>query len=167
MIFILSHDPFGQNRMCYTVKNVVLEEPDIKYEDGAVSIFLYTKGEVGGSEKLAQLLKYIMESSEANAVSGEIKEIHDYVTRIKHRKEVGVRYMKSWEFERMWRAEGKVEALLDILEERGKVPKALEDRLRSETDSMLLGRWLKLAVKVNSIAEFENGIFPKKEEEED
>lgn len=32
--------PFGQNRMCYTVKNVVLEEPDIKYEDGAIMQYL-------------------------------------------------------------------------------------------------------------------------------
>lgn len=154
--------PFGQNRMCYTVKNVVLEEPDIKYEDGAVSVFLYTKGVVGGTKKLAQLLKYIMESSETNAVSGELKELHDYVTRLKHKKEVGVRCMKSWEFERMWREEGKAEALLDILEEMGEVPKALEDRVRSETDSEVISRWLKLAVKVNSFAEFENGLLSKK-----
>lgn len=168
-IFILSHDPFGQNRICYTVKNVVLEEPDIKYEDGAVSIFLYTKGEIGGTKKLAELLKYIVESSEANAVSEELKELHDYVTRIKHRKEVGVRYMKSWEFERMWReegkAEGKAEALLDILEEMGKVPESLEDRVRSETDPEVIGRWLKFAVKVNSLAEFEKELLSKKEED--
>ncbi len=110
-----------------------------------------------------------MESSEANAVSGELKELHDYVTRLKHRKEVGVRYMKSWEFEQMWRkegkAEGKAEALLDILEELGKVPKALEDRVRSETDSGIIGRWLKLVVKVNSIAEFETELLSKKEED--
>lgn len=70
--------------------------------------------------------------------------------------------MKSWEFEQMWREEGKAEALLDILEEMGEVPKALEDRVRSETDSEVISRWLKLAVKVNSFAEFENELLSKK-----
>lgn len=108
-IFILSRDPFGKNRMCYTIKNKIIEEPDTQYEDGAVSLFLYTKGAKGGSKQLTQLLNYIVESKEENAVSEELKELHRYVTRIKRRKEVGVRYMKSWELEKMWRREAREE----------------------------------------------------------
>ncbi len=65
-IFILSRDPFGKNRMCYTIKNKIIEEPDTQYEDGAVSLFLYTKGAKGGSKQLTQLLNYIVESKEGN-----------------------------------------------------------------------------------------------------
>lgn len=34
--------------------------------------------------------------------------------------------------------------------------------VRSETDSEVISRWLKLAVKVNSFAEFENELIKKK-----
>ncbi len=112
-IFILTKDPFGKDRMCYTIKNKIIEEPDTQYEDGAVSLFLYTKGALGGNKQLTQLLNYLSESKEENAVSEELKELHCYVTSIKHRKEVGVRYMKSWELEKMWRKEAREEGLAE------------------------------------------------------
>ncbi len=36
--------------------------------------------------------------------------------------------------------------------------------VRSETDSEVISRWLKLAVKVNSFAEFENELIKKEED---
>ena len=44
VIMILPYDPFGLGRMVYTVKNKCLEEPEMEYEDGAATLFLYTKG---------------------------------------------------------------------------------------------------------------------------
>ena len=44
VIFITSYDPFGRNRMVYTIQNKCVEEPDMPYADGALSIFLYTRG---------------------------------------------------------------------------------------------------------------------------
>lgn len=112
-IFILPHDPFGRNRMCYTVRNNIIEEPDIEYKDGAVSLFLYTKGISAGNEELSQLLHYIEHSVEENAVTEELQALHNYVTAIKQKKEVGVRYMKSWELEQMWRKEAREEGLAE------------------------------------------------------
>lgn len=45
--------------MIYTVKNVVVENNDLLYNDGVTKLFLYTEGKYGGSEKLKVLLKYM------------------------------------------------------------------------------------------------------------
>lgn len=45
VIFIAAYDPFGRKRMIYTIKNGCVEEPDLSYEDGARTIFLYTRAE--------------------------------------------------------------------------------------------------------------------------
>ena len=44
VIFICPYDPFQLNRMVYTIKSCCVEEPGLVYEDGARTIFLYTKG---------------------------------------------------------------------------------------------------------------------------
>lgn len=177
-VFILSKDPFETNRMCYTVKNRILEEPDLPYEDGAVSLFFYTKGNPDGNEELARLLHYIEESTEENAVTGELKALHEYIISIKKRKEVGVRYMKSLELERMWRQEGRKEGLeegrekgltegkvesriqdiLDLLDDLGTVPRSLARKISGETDTATLRRWVKLAAKAESHADFEKNM---------
>lgn len=161
-IFILPHDPFGRNRMRYTVKNHILEEPDEPYEDGAVSLFLYTKGQCDGNEELSQLLHYIEDSTEEKAMTQELKELHKYVMAIKKKREVGVRYMKSWELERMWkeeaRKEGSLEAkqqfILELLGELGDIPDTLREKISCESQADILARWHKLAAKSNSIFEF-------------
>ncbi|MBO5524191.1 MAG: Rpn family recombination-promoting nuclease/putative transposase [Roseburia sp.] len=47
IITILPYDPFGKNRMVYTIQNQCLEEASLPYDDGAKKIFLYTKGTEG------------------------------------------------------------------------------------------------------------------------
>lgn len=169
-VFIMSKDPFRKDRMCYTVRNRIIEEPGLPYEDGAVSLFLYTKGRADGNKELAQLLLYMEESKEENAVTRELKELHEYIVSIKRRKEVGVRYMKSWEFEQMWRQEGREEGLaegrtegqiqdiLDLLGDLGTVPDSLADRISEESDAVVLRRWVRLAAKAESHADFEENM---------
>lgn len=53
------------------------------------------------------------------------------------------------------RAEGKVEDVLQLLGELGTVPDALKERIRRETDLQVLGKWLKVAARAESISEFE------------
>lgn len=174
-VFILPHDPFGRDRMCYTVRNRILEEPDIEYRDGAVSLFLFTKGRQGGNKTLSQLLRYIEDSVEENATTKELKALHNYVTEIKHRKEVGVRYMKSWELEQMWRREarieglaegraegrkkgcieGRIQSVIELLEYKGQIPDDLRERIIHEKNPEFVRRWLKLAAMSESIEQFE------------
>ena len=92
-IWILPYDPFGDNRMIYTVKNIVVENPELEYNDGVTRVFLYTDGNIGGTEEIRTLLKYFMESNEANAVDSELEAIQHVVSDIKNDREVGERYM--------------------------------------------------------------------------
>ena len=110
VIFITDYDPFGRNRMVYTIQNKCVELPDMPYEDGARSIFLYTKGTEGNPpEELRGLLRYIEDSSEENAVTENLKELHRMVTAVKRDREVGLAYMKSFEREQRIREQSREE----------------------------------------------------------
>lgn len=106
VIVILPYDPFGKNRMVYTIQNGCIEDPSLKYDDGAKKIFLYTKGKAGNpSQKLADMLKYIEKTIDKNVVNQDIETIQKLVKQIKRKKEVNISYMKSWEIEDMIRKE--------------------------------------------------------------
>lgn len=84
VIMVLPFDPFGLNRMQYTVKSYCVEEPKMEYEDGATTLFLYTKGVKGvQNEALKQLLRYMEESRLKNAVNDDLKEVHRMVEVVK------------------------------------------------------------------------------------
>ena len=107
IIVILPYDPFDQNRMVYTIRNHCDEIPNLPYDDGARKIYLYTKGIEGNpSQSLKDMLKYIHESTKENVTNGDIASIQQLVDKVKHKKEVGINYMKSWEVEEMARKNG-------------------------------------------------------------
>ncbi len=56
------------------------------------------------------------------------------------------------------KAEGKAEAVLDLLMERGEVSEELKRRILSEDDIQVLKRWLKLAAKSESVEVFANNM---------
>lgn len=122
IIMIMPYDPFGLGRMVYTIKNRCVEEPDMPYEDGAGTLFLYTKGINGvPDEALKQLLHYMEETSYENAVNEDLRKVHEMVETVKKDPEVTVRYMISYlkEMERLnkasakARAEGRAEGLAE------------------------------------------------------
>lgn len=41
----------------------------------------------------------------------DIATIHHFVEKLKHKKEVGINYMKSWELEKMYRQQGLAEGI--------------------------------------------------------
>ena len=116
IIMLTSYDPFGYGRILYTVRNRCMEEPDMEYEDGAVTLFLYTKGKIGNvSRELKELMHYLEHTTWEDAVNELLREIQSMVEEVKHDKEVSISYMKSYEREWMLkkagREEGKTEAL--------------------------------------------------------
>lgn len=58
------------------------------------------------------------------------------------------------ETRRVSRAEGKMEAVLELLQDIGTIPDELNNIIRKETDFEMLSIWLKLAAKSKSIEEF-------------
>ncbi|MBD5484298.1 MAG: Rpn family recombination-promoting nuclease/putative transposase [Lachnospiraceae bacterium] len=110
IIIILPYDPFGINRMVYTIQNQCVEATALPYDDGAKKIFLYTKGTEGNpSQELKDMLKYIENTTQNNIANQNIESIHRMVERLKKNKEVGISYMKSWEREQLIRDEGRDE----------------------------------------------------------
>ncbi|MBO5088647.1 MAG: Rpn family recombination-promoting nuclease/putative transposase [Lachnospiraceae bacterium] len=107
VIMITPYDPFGENRMVYTFKTSCVESPSLPYNDGITTIFLYTKGIKGNpSQSLVNVLQYIENTDEKNAINSALRNIQHGVTRIKNDGEVGVRYMKYWEIKENARQEG-------------------------------------------------------------
>lgn len=100
--------------MRYTIQNQCMEDSSVPYDDGAKKIFLYTKGTEGNpSQELQDMLKYIETTIEENVTNKDIEAIHQLVEKVKLRKEVGIRYMKSWELEQIYRSEAKEEGLTE------------------------------------------------------
>lgn len=92
-IWILPYDPFGDNRMIYTIKNMVVENQNLVYNDGITKIILYTKGTKGGSKELKDLLTYLKNTTLSNAVDRELQELQEIVNNVKGKEDVGERYM--------------------------------------------------------------------------
>ncbi|MBO5524528.1 MAG: Rpn family recombination-promoting nuclease/putative transposase [Roseburia sp.] len=112
IITILPYDPFGKNRMVYTIQNQCLEETSLPYDDGAKKIFLYTRGTKGNpSQELCDMLKYLEETTAKNVTNQDIAAVESLVNKVKRRKEVSISYMKSWELEQMIRDEATQEGL--------------------------------------------------------
>ena len=102
VIFICNYDLFGYDRVWYTIKNRCLEEPEMDYEDGAVTIVLYTRGTQGKiSEELRQFLNYMETTDHNNEVNDELKSIQRMVDAVKRDGEVSLRYMKSFEHDQL------------------------------------------------------------------
>ena len=104
MIMITPFDPFGKERMQYTVRNACVELPDMPFDDGVTMIFLNTKGKSENEpEELRQFLNYMVQSTWENAVSEDLKQLQEMVERVKHDEEVATEYMRLWEEEeRIW-----------------------------------------------------------------
>lgn len=115
VIMIMPYDPFGRNRMVYTIGNRCVEEPDMPYEDGAKTIFLYTNGIEGNpAEELCDLLRYMKDTKLQNARNETLQEIHEMVESVKQDSEVSLAYMRMMRREEdiAREARNKVEAEL-------------------------------------------------------
>ncbi len=125
VIMIMPDDPFQENRMVYTIRNMCEEVPSMPYEDGARTIFLYTKGTEGNPpEKLRQLLHYMEDTKEENAVNETLLHIHDMVRTVKQDEEVSLEYMKIFEREEMLIRQGRREEQANTERERQRADEA-------------------------------------------
>lgn len=131
------------------------------------AFFLNTRGTnpEGVSQELIDFLQYIENTDGAFAKqtgSQKIQKIHECVQKIKSSEEMGVKYMQSWEekiIEReQGKAEGKAEAILELLGELGDVSEELKTLICAQQDLEVLGHWLKLAARAENVQEFAEKI---------
>lgn len=124
LITIMPFDLYGKGFYRYTFTMRCEEDISLHLGDGAVRIFLNTKGtnEETVSQELVELLHYIEKTDEASSDasrSERIKEIHEHVLKIKSSEEIGVKYMQAWEEKALAmeeeRAEGRSEGEARII----------------------------------------------------
>ena len=120
IIIIMPKDIFKQNRMCYTFEYRCVEDHRLALGDGARRLFLYCGGKDSNRKELGEILRYMEDSRAENTVNEKIRELHKVVDKIKHKHEVGVRYMKAIEYEYMIREEGREEGRKEVREEAQK-----------------------------------------------
>ena len=171
IIIICNYDPYGKKKYCYTFDNQCKEVPGLRLGDEVTKLLLSTKGENEEEvpKELVDFLHYVTESNE-NGLPDEcderLKRLHESIREIKASADMEVEYMKMEERERIIRDEGvefgkqigiingKIEDILELLEDKGDVPEKVKAEILAETDPEVLKKWLRLAAKSETIEEF-------------
>ncbi|MBQ8306750.1 MAG: hypothetical protein IJX90_11110 [Blautia sp.] len=111
VIFITSFDPFGEDRMVYTIRNRCVELPDMDYDDGAATLFLFIGGTKGNPPKnIKDLLCFMGDTTPRNATNPKLAEIQSFVDTIKTDSYVKEAYMTWGDYIRREREEAAEEA---------------------------------------------------------
>ena len=167
IIIICNYDLYGKKKYCYTFDNQCKEVPGLRLGDEVTKLLLSTKGENEEEvpKELVDFLHYVTESNE-NGLPDEcderLKRLHESIREIKASADMEVEYMKMEERERIIRDEGKqigiingkIESVLELLEDKGEVPEKVKTEIFAETDLEVLKKWLRLAAKSETIEEF-------------
>ena len=134
VIFICNYDPFGYDRVKYTIRNMCVEEPEMPYDDGAQTTILYTKGTKDDniSEELRQFLNYMENTPQTNAVNDTLKDIQKMVDIVKRDGEVSLSYMKGFERDTMMYEKGQEAERQNTERERQRADSAEKARDEAE-----------------------------------
>ena len=127
IILICPFDLFGYGWLYrYTFQMQCKEVPGLSLQDGAVRIFLNTRGQhaEGVPQELIELLRYMEHTTEevsASCTSERIHNIQKRIHAIKSSEKIGVKYMQAWEEkileQEKAREEGRKEGLAEGLKE--------------------------------------------------
>ena len=155
IIIITPFDLFGYGRYVYTFRAGCLEEPDCCLEDGAVRIFLNTRGKNDGevSKELVGFLRYVEDTTDEMAAdmdSERIKRIHNRVRKVKASEEVGVKYMQAWEERYYDKEEARQEGLEEGRQEGREIGK---QEGKQEAIKNLISKKLKKGCSAEEIAD--------------
>ncbi len=161
-IWILTDDPFGKDRMIYTVKNMVEEDSEIVYNDGITKIFLFVNGKIGGSAELQNLLHFFTNTNTNNAVDDELSNLQKIVDEVKHNAEVGDRYMHFVTYEEYAQLREESGYLRGIEQGKEEAKKEREHGIRSLVESLK-----SLSVEYFKIKEFLSNQYSLSNEQAD
>ena len=163
VIFICDFDPFGKKKYRYTFTKQCEEEPGAQLQEGCKSIFLSTRGEndrevPGELVSFLNFVKADLSESETDFEDDFVEKLQNTIRRIKSNREMEERFMIFEEMLRDERAEGKAEAvlemLLELMNDLGEISDELRNRITSEKDLETLKKWHRLAARSESLDEF-------------
>lgn len=141
-ILISPFDLFGRGLYRYTFEGACRECPDLKLKDGALRIFINTKGtnREAFSQEFLDFMEYIGKSTDEtakNTDSGKIKQIHNRICQIRKSEKAGVKYMQRWEELAYARDDGKIEGRAEEIVEIGYEFGLSEDKILERLQSKL------------------------------
>lgn len=163
VIFICDYDPCGGRKYKYTLERRCEEDAELNVSDGSHTIYLSTCGEKAGEvqEELVKFLAYVkadLRESDADFSDDFVKRLQESVRHIKASREMEERYMLFEELLRNerkeGRIEGKIEYILELLDDMGTLPEGLREKIETESDVATLNAWHKIAAKAGSIEQF-------------
>ena len=137
VIFICNYDPFGYDRVKYTIRNMCVEESEMPYDDGAQTTVLYTKGTKGDdiSEELRQFLNYMENTTQTNAVNDTLKDIQKMVDIVKRDGEVSLVYMKAFERDTIMYEKGQEAERKNTERERQRADFAEKEKIKAPKET--------------------------------
>ena len=80
VIFICTFDMFNQGRYIYRFENICTEDHNLKLEDGAIKVFVNTKGTVGDVSEEFKELMHFLDTSEIKEYSNQL--VNDMVAEL-------------------------------------------------------------------------------------
>ena len=136
VIMITTFDPFGYDHILYTVRNTCIEVPELPYDDGSVTFFFYTKGRKGEcADEIRELLHFMENTQDANAVSSRIRQILDMVSMVKHDERMKVAYVKSFERDELIRQEGREEMQAEVDRAKAEATEAKSEAVEARAET--------------------------------
>ena len=140
LILICPFDVFGKGLYRYTFEGVCRECPDLKIDDGAVRIFINTKGKnrENFSQEFLDFIDYLAETTDEvvrKTNSKKIKIIHQKVRQIRTSEKMGVRYMQRWEEIEYAKDEGGERKVIQMVCKKllkGKTPEVIAEELEED-----------------------------------
>ena len=163
VIFICNYDPCGRKKYRYSFSNYCREDLPLELGDGSCTVYLSTEGKNNDEvpKELVKFLKYVkadLNKSTEDFEDDFVKRLQENVRKVKESRKMEERYMLLEELLKTERnegkAEGKMEGILDLLEDLGEVPDDLRVMIEEETSLSKLRSWLKAAAKAESIHQF-------------
>ena len=163
VIFICDYDPCGRKKYRYSFSNYCREDLPLELGDGRCTVYLSTEGKNNDEvpKELVKFLKYVkadLNKSTEDFEDDFVKRLQENVRKVKESRKMEERYMLLEELLKTERnegkAEGKMEGILDLLEDLGEVPDDLRVMIEEETSLSKLRSWLKAAAKAESIHQF-------------
>ena len=110
VIFITPYDPHGSGRMLYSMQTMCAEDTELPYDDGAHTLYLYTKGDPStATPAISALLAFMENSTPENAVNDDLMQLQSAINLVKDDKEVKIAAMKYNEILLAERKEGREE----------------------------------------------------------
>ena len=170
VIFICDFDPFGQKKYRYTIRNTCAET-GLPIADGSTTIFLSTcgKNESEVPTKLVKFLKFVkadLTDCFRDYQDDFIRKIQEFMEHVRSSREMEEKFMLLEELlkderaegrlegKAVGKAEGKAESVLLLLQDLGSVSEELRNKILKEQDMDILLKYLKLAARVESMADF-------------